>query len=309
MENRAIATAEVSVPTPEDLRLRHYNATVTFVRRPDDETLVFRVRPDAPFPPVKPGQAASLGLGRWEPRCDGVPVEFDPAARTPLIRRSYSVASPMIDESGGIVPVGAGSELEFLVTLVTSETDDPGRLTPRLFALGPGDRLFLAPKPFGRYGLEGVDPEDDVLLLATGTGEAPHTAMVVALLGAGHRGRIAAATSARLRSNLAYLDVHRAVERRFPNYRYVPITTREPENLDPGRPGYVGRRHLQELFTSGELSDRIGWTPSPNRAYVFLCGRPEFLGVGSVTADEPGMVPLLTAAGFPPDRIRFERYW
>jgi ferredoxin--NADP+ reductase len=304
-----MATAEVSAPTPEDLRLKHYNAIVCFARRSDDETLVFRIRPDALFPPVRPGQAASLGLGRWEPRCDGVPVEFDPAARTPLIRRSYSVASSMIDERGEIVPVGADGELEFLVTLVTSETDDPSRLTPRLFALGPGDRLFLAPKPFGRYGFEGVGTEDDVLLLATGTGEAPHTAMVAALLAAGHRGRIAAMTSARQRSNLAYLDAHRAVERRFANYCYVPVTTREPENLDPVHPGYVGRRHLQELFVSGDLARQIGWNPDPLRTFVFLCGRPEFLGVGSTTRDEPGMVPLLTAAGFPPDRIRFERYW
>lgn len=303
-----MATAEVSAPTPEELRLKHYNATVTFVRRSDDETLIFRIRPDVPFPPIKPGQAASLGLGRWEPRCDGVAVEFDPAARTPLIRRSYSVASPMIDENGGIVPVGAGGELEFLVTLVTSETDDPSRLTPRLFALGPGDRLFLAPKPFGRYGLEGVGPDDDVLLLATGTGEAPHTAMVAAVLAAGHRGRIAAATSARRRSNLAYLDAHRAVEHRFPKYRYVPVTTREPENLDPAHPGYVGRRHLQEIFSSGDLAARLGWIPGPS-TFVFLCGRPEFLGVGATSSDEPGMVPLLAAAGFPPDHIRFERYW
>lgn len=304
-----MAISPVTDTTAEDLRRKHYNAAVTFVRRPDDETLVLRVRPDAPFPPLKPGQAASLGLGRWESRCDGVPVEFDPAGRTPLIRRSYSVASPMIDEQGGIVPVGANGELELLVTLVTSETDDPSRLTPRLFALEPGDRLFVAGKPFGRYTLEGVTPDDDVLLLATGTGEAPHTAMVAAFLAGGHRGRIAAVTSARKRSNLAYLDAHRAVERRFPNYRYVPVTTREPENVDPSHPGYVGRRHLQDLFASGELAGRIGWPLDPAQTFVFLCGRPEFLGVGSAAADEPGMVPLLTAAGFSPERVRFERYW
>jgi len=293
----------------DELRRKHYNAAVTSIRRPDDETLVVRVRPDAPLAPIKPGQAVSLGLGRWEPRCDGVPVEFDPAARTPLIRRSYSVASPMIDDRGALVPVGAGGELELLVTLVTSESDDPSRLTPRLFALRPGDRLFVAPKPFGRYTLDGVTPEDDILFLATGTGEAPHTAMAAALLAAGHRGRIAAATSARRRSNLAYLNAHRAVEARFPNYRYVPVTTREPENLDPAHPAYAGRRHLQDLFASGDLANRIGWVPDPARAFVFLCGRPEFLGVGSTTADEPGMVPLLTAAGFPTDRVRYERYW
>lgn len=296
--------------TTDGLRRRHYNATVTFVRRPDDETLVFRIRPDSPFPPVKPGQAASLGLGRWEPRCDGVPVAFDLAARTPMVRRSYSVASSMIDDHGRLVPAGADGELEFLVTLVTSETDDPSRLTPRLFSLEPGSRLFLAPKPFGRYGIEGIPPADDVLLLATGTGEAPHTAMVASLLASGHRGRIAAATSARRRSNLAYLDAHRAIERRFPNYRYVPVTTREQENVHPAHPHYVGRRHLQALFTSGELGERIGWSPDPARTHVFLCGRPEFLGVSSAaSSDEPGMVPLLSSVGLPTDRIRYERYW
>ncbi|HEX6984074.1 MAG TPA: ferredoxin--NADP reductase, partial [Planctomycetaceae bacterium] len=209
-----------------------------------------------------------------------------------------------------LVLAGAGGELELWVTLVTSETDDPSRLTPRLFALRPGDRLFVAPKPFGRYGLDGVTPAADVLLLATGTGEAPHTAMVPALLAGGHAGRVAAVTSARRRSNLAYLDAHRELERRFANYRYVPVTTREPENLDPSHPAYVGRRHLQDLFVTGDLADAIGWTPDPRRTHVFLCGRPEFLGVGpSATAAEPGMAPLLAAAGFPAERVHTERYW
>ncbi|HEX6985975.1 MAG TPA: hypothetical protein VF170_11395, partial [Planctomycetaceae bacterium] len=87
-----MTTLAVTEPT-FDLRRRHYNAAVTDLRRPDAETLVLRVRPDVPVAAVKPGQAVSVGLGRWEPRCDGVPVNSDPAARTPLIRRSYSVAS------------------------------------------------------------------------------------------------------------------------------------------------------------------------------------------------------------------------
>ena len=305
-----MVAGSMTAPTIEELRARHYNAAVAEVRQPDGETLVLRVRPDTPVVPVKAGQAVSVGLGRWEERCDEVPVTFDPEARTPLIRRSYSVAASMIDARGTLVTAGAGGVLELWVTLITSETDDPSRLTPRLFHLGANDRLFIAPKSFGRYGIEGVAGDDDVLLLATGTGEAPHTAMIAALLAGGHRGRIAAVTSARRRSNLAYLEAHRALERLFPSYRYVAVTTRERGNLEASHLGFVGRKHIQDLFVSGELGERIGWTPQPGQTHVFLCGRPEFLGVKpAAEGSETGMVPLLEAAGFPAERIHTERYW
>jgi len=45
--------------------------------------------------------------------------------------------------------------VEFYLTLITS-----GQLTPRLFALKHGDRVFLGPKASGVFTLDKVAPEN-----------------------------------------------------------------------------------------------------------------------------------------------------
>src|SRR5262245_11755723 len=68
-------------------------------------------------------------------------------------RRSYSIAS------------APGSPLEFLVTEVAG-----GKLTPKLLALAPGERLLVERKPQGFFTLRWVPPARDLFLIATGTG-------------------------------------------------------------------------------------------------------------------------------------------
>src|SRR5690606_8327700 len=117
-----------------------------------------------------------------------------------------------------------------------------------------------------------------VVLAATGTGEAPHNAMAAELLGTGHRGRIVVVTTARMRKDLAYLPTHRRLEAQFANYRYLALTTREPENIDPQAPGYCGKRYLQDYFASGALEQDAGITLDPRSTHVYLCGNPQMIG-------------------------------
>ena len=70
-------------------------------------------------------------------------------------------------------------------------------MTPRLFMLREGDRLFLSEKIAGVYTLDPVQPDDTVIFLATGTGEAPHNYMLWELLRRGHPGRILSACCVR----------------------------------------------------------------------------------------------------------------
>src|SRR5262245_59433706 len=87
--------------TPEEiatLRTRRYNATVTFLRKPNPELMIFRVQPDFPIPQHLPGQYTSLGLGNWEPRYPGSQDEdLSPADEAKLVRRAYSISCPIID--------------------------------------------------------------------------------------------------------------------------------------------------------------------------------------------------------------------
>lgn len=298
-----------------------YNATVTEIRRLHDALMIIRVEPDGEPPRHEPGQFSTLGLRTSEPRTDG--RSHEPPVPDRLILRAYSISCPIFDATGGLIVPERSSFLEFYIALVLRSSDSPPALTPRLFAMQPGHRIYLAPEARGHYTLHDLSPEDDVLFLATGTGEAPHNAMIRRLLAAGHAGRIGSLVCVRYRRDLGYLETHRRLEDQYPNYRYLPLTTREVENIDPAHPGYVGKLYLQDLFADPKrLESALGWRPDPARTHVYLCGNPSMIGSprrvsdGSLDyPDPPGMIETLIDQGFRfgtepgTANVHYERYW
>ena len=311
----------LSVEAICELRHAHYNATLTAVFEPQVDLRIMRVAPDVGVPPFLPGQFLSLGLGYWEPRVAGVDEEhLDELHLRRLARRAYSISCSIVDDRGQVAQADTFPYLEFYVALVRYAKKRPPALTPRLFALRPGDRLFVDPHPSGHYTLAGLAAEHDVHFFATGTGEAPHNAMIAELLAFSHRGQIVNAVSVRYRRDAAYRAVHEQLADRYANYHYVVVTTREPENVDSTRPDYIGKRYLQQLVASGELARQTGVNLDPARAHVFLCGSPDMIGLDHGAAHEMQFVPgsmldLLLQRGFAPDtphsagNVHFERYW
>ncbi|NND96372.1 MAG: ferredoxin--NADP reductase [Pirellulaceae bacterium] len=317
-------SATLAVDEASELREKHYNATI--VERIDHtENLArFRIRPDAGVPTFEPGQYVTLGMGNWEPRLAGTQDEVVPDKKLRKVtQRAYSISCPLVGRGGKVAPVDSVDYLEFYITLVRA-TDSPDQappvLTPRLFCLGVGDRLMVGKKVTGHYVLgDAVGPTDTILMLGTGTGEAPHNAMTAKLLSQGHQGRIVNVTSVRFRADLAYTQEHQVLMQQHSNYCYLPYTTRDPENLDESHPGYVGKQYLQQLFTSGQLAQAAGDPLDPSNTHVFLCGNPAMIGFvppGAAPPKQPGMLPLLREAGFSNESdcngagcIRFEKYW
>lgn len=305
------------------LRQKHYNASVVGLRRVHDELMVLRVRPDSGVPEYRAGQYTTLGLGFWEPRAPETQAEdLTDAELRKVVKRAYSMSFPVLDGSHRLVRHSDCDFLEFYVVLVRESPGSPPALTPRLFHLAPGDRLFVGPKTTGHYTLAHVAGGEDVIFLSTGTGEAPHNAMVAELLERQHAGHIVNAVCVRLRSDLAYLEVHREVERQAAHYRYLALTTREPENIDRSRPDYIGKQYIQSLIESGRLEATLGRPLDPKRTHVFLCGNPAMIGIphveedGSRTYPHPtGVIELLERRNFRADErgeagnIHFEKYW
>jgi ferredoxin--NADP+ reductase len=306
----------------DELRAEHYNATITHFEPTHSDLWVLRVKPDHGSVSHLPGQYASLGLGYWEPRIDDA-VEPDLDQRwDKMVRRSYSISNRIFDEHGYLA--GEAEELEFYIVLVPPTPDNVPGLTPRLARKQPGDRIYLGPKVAGRYTLAPVtDPAATVLLLSTGTGEAPHNAMVTELLRKGHHGPIVAAVSVRKWADLGYLEHHRELERRYANYHYLPLPTREPD---------VPKRYIQDLIRDDVFATELGVELDPATTHVFLCGNPAMIGLpveadgatgpdasegaGEVRYPEvTGVVELLAARGFTLDHrkqrgnIHFEEYW
>src|SRR5690606_24006969 len=97
----------------EELRRRHYNATITHFHRTHSDLWVIRVEPDHADFSYQAGQYASLGLGYWEPRVDGARDPDLERKWENLVRRSYSISSPIFDEDGYLHDPATSSTLEF----------------------------------------------------------------------------------------------------------------------------------------------------------------------------------------------------
>jgi len=297
----------------DELRDELYNATITAFDRAHDDLWILRVRPDTGEASFLPGQYASLGLGYWERRIDNA-VDPDLDGRwNKLIRRSYSISSRIFDEHGYFADDTRAGELELYVVLVAPTQNHIPGLTPRLALKQPGDRVFLGPKVAGRYNLRHVtDAETTVVFLSTGTGEAPHNAMVVELLQRGHRGPIVSAVTVRKSADLAYHDKHQTLAKVHSNYHYLPLPTREPS---------IPKRYIQDLITSGDLEEEFRIELDPKTTEVFLCGNPRMIGLPEIAngtvqyPTPPGVVELLVQRGFAldtadgPGNIHFEEYW
>jgi ferredoxin/flavodoxin---NADP+ reductase len=264
-----------------------YNAAVTGREEINPQLVILRVQPDAPLFEFKPGQFAVLGLLGREPRVPEAAAEETPTEPDKLIRRAYSIASSSVERR----------YVEFYLTLVTS-----GQLTPRLFAMRHGGRLFLGPKPSGVFTLDRVAPGKAVILIATGTGLAPYISMLRTMLVNDTQRRYVVLHGARYSWDLGYRAELESLARIRPNLTYLPsITNAEEDRLFQG---HIGR--IQTLLEQGLIEKTSGATLDPALADVFLCGNP-----GMITA----VKAILEARGFKVSHgkeigtIHVEEYW
>ena len=264
-----------------------YNATVTGREEINPQLIILRVQPDLELFAFTPGQFAVLGLLAGEVRVPEADAEEPSGKPDRMIRRAYSIASSSVERS----------YLEFYLTLVTS-----GELTPRLFALRPGNRVFLSPKASGLFTLDRTPPGKGVLLVATGTGLAPYISMLRTLLIHDTQRRFVVLQGARCSWDLGYRAELESLARIRPNFTYLPSITRP--HLDPHFRGRTGR--IQTLLAEGAVEEVSGLTLNPALMDAFLCGNPEMIRE---------VKELLVARGFVPDHgkqpgtLHVEEYW
>lgn len=265
------------------------NAVVTQKIEVTPELVVLQVSPDGwELPEFTAGQFVVLGLPGSAPRVAWADPEDEPADPDKLIRRAYSIASGSVDRD----------HLEFYITVVHS-----GALTPRLFALETGDRVWLGPKITGMFTLNDVPEGKDVVLVATGTGLAPFMSMLRTYLSEQNDRRFAVLHGSRHSWDLGYRTELFTMQRLCDHLVYLPIISRPDEEpvAWPGRSGYV-----QSLWTDGALDEAWGEHPTPENTHVLLCGNPKMC---------EDMVSLLEGEGFiehkrrQPGQIHVERYW
>lgn len=252
--------------------------------------IILRVVPDEwEIPTFRPGQFAVLGLPVDAARCADADAEKNlPAKPGKLIRRAYSIASSSVERE----------YLEFYVTLVSS-----GALTPRLFALHAGDRVWLGPRITGTFTLDEAPPEADLVLVATGTGLAPYMSMLRTALPACNGRRWAVLLGARHSWDLGYHAELMTMQSLCPRFCYLPTISRPGEEVVPWN-GHVG--YVIDLWRNRILEKM--WEKRPNVATtrIFLCGNPAMI---DDMCRELGHEGFSEHSRTNPGEIFVERYW
>lgn len=276
----------------------------TLIAREDltDSLSIVRVRPDrGAVPPFEPGQFFRLGLPRpavvstaGGDRPAGRPIGRP--GRIRYTRRAYSVASsPRVTDHA-----------EFLVVRV-----EEGALTPRLWELDPGDRLWMDAEAKGEFTMDVAPPDADLVLVATGTGIAPFMSMLRTFRGAGRWRRFIVIHGVRYVADLAYRCELEQVTREDSTVKYVPLVTRadvpvRPPSAAEAAPWGGLRGRVQTALEPATYEQAVGAPLDPGCCHVFLCGNPQMI-------DE--VQAVLESRGFVTDQrqqrgnLHFERYW
>lgn len=235
-----------------------YNATLIGRIDITPQLAILRVKPDGEVPEFTPGQYMVLGLRSEAPRVPEASSTEDVFAAGKMIQRAYSISSGSLQRDF----------LEFYVSLVTN-----GALTPRLFALGMNDRLFLGPRAKGVFTLDSVPEGANILLVATGTGLAPYISMLRTHVLEGKGRKIAVLQGASYSWDLGYRGELEALSRARENFAYIPVVSRPEGDLDwKGRTG-----RLPVWLENPALVEACGFPLSPSATHIFLCGNPSMI--------------------------------
>lgn len=138
-----------------------------------------------------------------------------------------------------------------------------GALSPALFALAAGDEVDVE-GPHGDVAYVPGAPDEDLLLVGTGTGLAPLLGILRDALAHGHTGRIRLYHGSRTHAGL-YLDAMlHEVAARHPRVRYVGCASGDGEGHGPDA---IGRADQVAFRDPGDLS----------RTRIYLAGHPDMV--------------------------------
>ena len=267
------------------------NAIVTLRSEVSPWLMILQVVPDGwEIPEYKAGQFTALGLPGSALRCALAEPELSPPDPEMLVKRAYCIASSPANREF----------MEFYIALVPG-----GTLSPRLFNLKIGDRLWLSPRVNGKFAYnDSLVPEGvNLVLMATGSGLAPFISMLSTYLSLQPKRKIAIIHGARHSWDLGYRSILMTIQHLRPNVTYIPVISRPDKEpvLWKGAAGYV-----QDVWKNGLLEKAWGMKLNADNTHIFMCGSPQM---------SKEMLEILLQEGFTEDRenepgqIHLEKYW
>jgi len=237
-----------------------YNATVIGKILITPDLMVLRLRTDEPRNEFRAGQYTSIGLLTKELRSPNSVMPIDGYEDNFMIVRPYSIASAKHETR----------EFEFYISQVKS-----GQLTPRLFNLSQGSRMWIDTKILGVFNLNDTPKECNIVMVATGTGLAPYISFLRSHISERLDKKMAILHGAAYPWDLGYYSELTLIKNSFSNFYYYPTLLKGDQSWE-GLRGYI-EQHLD----SGLLEKEAGIEIAPDKTHFFLCGNPKM--VESVT--------------------------
>lgn len=241
------------------MRKSPYNATVTGKIMLTPDLMILRIRTDEPRDEFKAGQFTTIGLLASEHRSPNSVIPLDSVNPDSLIQRMYSIASAKNETR----------DFEFYISQVKS-----GQLTPRLFNLSQGSRIWVDDKIQGIFNLNETPKDCNIVMVATGTGLAPYISFLRSHVMEHKEIKLAVIHGAAYPWDLGYWSELTFIKNAFSNFYYFP-TLLKPDETWTGLTGYI-QKHLD-----AGILEMVGIDVDPCKTHFYLCGNPKM--VESVT--------------------------
>ena len=235
------------------MKQQPYNATVIGKIQLTPDLMILRVRADEPKQLFKAGQYIKVGLLASEPRSSNSVMPIERQNPEKIISRPYYIAS--VDSNV--------QEFEFYISQVKS-----GQLTPRLFNLSQGRRIWLDEKITGIFDLNSVPKESDLVMIATGTGLSPYISFLRSHIKDNKNRRMIVIHGAAYRWDLGYFSELNLLNDNFDNFSYFPTLIKIDDSWK-GLTGYI-EKHILDGFIENHTQIEL----NPEKTHIFLCGNP-----------------------------------
>lgn len=288
---------------PADPNEDPYNAKVVEKELIHDTLGIFRIafEGEGPKKDFEPGQFTNLALlpppeviAAEEAELAAKEAAGEKVRRRPgrvrMVRRAYSIASAPSEKRW----------LEFYIVEV-----DEGALTPSIFNLNVGDRLFMDTKIKGHFTLKGVPDGKNLVTVATGTGLAPFLSMYQQYKDTpGRFNKFVFIHGVRYEEDLGYREMLTQLSKDDPRVVYIPTVTRAPD--ESSFDGYRGR--VTTLFSDGAYEKAAGQPLNSETDHIFLCGNPAMIDqLEKELVERDGFV--VKTPREKDGNLHFERYW
>lgn len=238
------------------MAILEYNATVVGKTLVTPDLMILRIRTDEPRLEFRSGQYTVLGLFGSAARSPNSVPEVVQAPPDKMIQRPYSIASARTDTQ----------QFEFYISQVKS-----GQLTPRLFNLEGGERLYTSKRIVGLFTLADTPAGCDIVMVATGTGLAPYISFLRSHIAGRPEIKMAVVQGAAHAWDLGYYSELAFLANTFPNFYYFPTLTHADET-------WTGLcLWIEEIFKQGIMEKESGVVIDPSKTHFFLCGNPKMV--------------------------------